>query len=188
MDLDELKSTWDQSGGRKKSQSELQWMTRIKNHPKLGRAKIKLIIETILLVAFLSVYHDVLDGGNKPLWLNYTLIGSVLLFISNNIFGYLTLLNPVQGDNIALSLKNLKFKLRRLFILSMVSSFVFGVALMLFLSFNANFTPKRYVLLAGMILTLGIMTYLSYKTWLSRMNQINQSAMEFSENRVGQPS
>ena len=156
-------------------------MTRIKNHPKLGRAKVKLIIETILLVAFLSVYYDILDGGNKPLWLNYTLIISMLLFIGNNIFGYLTLLNPVQGDNITTSLKNLKLKLRRLLILSVVSSFVFGVALLLFLSLNVHLTPKKYALLAGMILTLGIMTYLSYKTWLSRMNQINQSAMEFSE-------
>ena len=144
-------------------------------------AKVKLIIETILLVAFLSVYYDILDGGNKPLWLNYTLIISMLLFIGNNIFGYLTLLNPVQGDNITTSLKNLKLKLRRLLILSVVSSFVFGVALLLFLSLNVHFTPKKYALLAGMILTLGIMTYLSYKTWLSRMNQINQSAMEFSE-------
>jgi hypothetical protein len=181
MDINELKSNWQKSNSERKSQTELQRMTRIKNHPKLKRTKIKFIIEVVLLVIFLAVYHNILDGGNKPLWLNIILVISIVFYIANDITGYLALLHPVQGNNIVTSLENLKVKLRRVSIVSLLISMSFAFSLILFLTINIHFTTSKYVLLTGMILTLLIMTYISYQTWISRISQINQSMQEFTE-------
>jgi hypothetical protein len=182
MDLNELKSTWQNAGRERKSQLELQAMTKINNHPKVRRTKIKFIIEVILLVAFLAVYHDILDGASKPLWLNIMLVSSIILYIANDIIGYVTLLNLVKGHNVAKSLQNLKVKLWRILVVSLITSIGFAVALLLFLTFNIQFTTSKYALLAGMVLTMIIMISVSYKTWIGRVRHIHKSAEDFGEN------
>lgn len=182
MDLNELKSAWQNAGRERKSQLELQSMTKINNHPKVRQTKVKFAIEVILLVVFLAVYHDILDGASKPLWLNTMLVLSIILYIANDIIGYLTIVNLVHGYNVAKSLENLKVKLWRVLVVSLITSIGFAIALILFLTFNIQFTPSKYALLVGMILTMIIMIYISYKTWISRVRHIHKSALDFSEN------
>ena len=181
MKFNELKSNWQKSGDKTKSQSELQMMTKVKNQPKLKRIRIKLIIETVLLIAFLVVYKDAFDGDNKPLWVNIILGASVVLFILNDIIGYFTLQNPINGSNIKQSIDNLTHKLRRLSILSISSSLFFGVSVILFLTSTIHFTKGKYLMLAGMFITLIILTYLSYRNWSYRINHFQKVTEEFNE-------
>lgn len=183
MNLNELKSTWENAGGSKKTQPELEGMTTIKNHPKVRQTKVKFAIESILLTLFLAGYYDALDGATKPLWLNITLITSIVLYVVNDIYGYLTLLNPVQGTNIAKSLERFKSKLQRILVGSMVTSIVFAISLILFLTINIHFTAGKYAVLTGLILTFGIMFYISYRTWISRIRDIRESVHGFTEGR-----
>ncbi len=82
MEFDHLKSSWKSTGQGKISQAELLMMTRIKNHPHIKRTRIKLLIETILIVVFLAVYYDGFDSATKPLWANFLLIGTTTSYIN----------------------------------------------------------------------------------------------------------
>ena len=180
MELDEFKSNWQNTGDMTKNQSELQMMTKIKNHPKLNRIRIKLIIESILLVTFLLVYHDFFDGYTKPFWVNTFLIVSVILFVVNDIIGFMTLQNPIHGTTITQSLNKLTLKLKRLSMLSIVSSLFFGISIISFFISGINFTTGKYVMLAGMIITLIGLIYVSYKNWKYRIQYFEKVIEEFS--------
>ncbi len=181
MNLEELKSNWEKAGIEKKSQAELLMMTKIQNHPKLNRIRLKLIIESVLLIAFLIVYHNMFDGGNKPLWANITLIISAALFIFTDLIGYLTLQNPIKGNNLRESLNNLHLKLKRITVFSLTVSLLFGLSVILFFTSTIIFTTGKYLILAGMIITMFVTMYLSYKYWIVRINQIKTAETEFDK-------
>lgn len=181
MEFNELKSNWQESKSKFKSSSELQMMTKAMNHPKLKRIRIKLIIEVLLLISFLVVYNNVLDGHNKPLWINILLGMSAVLFVLNDIIGYFNLQNLIGDSNIKRSLNDLIQKLKRLSILSMVCSLFFGLSIILFLTSTIDFTAKKYLILIGMIITLIALSYLSYRNWSFRINHFKKTTEELKE-------
>ena len=67
MELDDLKSGWQNAGGDLKSETDLQRMTRIANHPSIKKIRTKLIIESIVLLLILFIYYDWFDGNKKQL-------------------------------------------------------------------------------------------------------------------------
>jgi len=87
MELEDLKSDWQNGLIAEKSEDDLQKMTRITNHPTLKRIRTKLIIETISFVLFLVVYYDWFDGDKKPFYANAFLVVSLLFFIANDVVG-----------------------------------------------------------------------------------------------------
>lgn len=181
MNLEELKSNWKQTGAEQKSQAELLMMTKIQNHPILNRIRLKLIIESILLITFLIVYHNMFDGGNKPLWANITLVISAALYILTDFIGYLVLQNPVSRNNLKNSINNLHLKLKRIAICSLTVSLLFGSSVILFFSSMIIFTKGKYLILAVMIIMMFVSMYLSYKYWMLRINRIKTTEMEFDE-------
>lgn len=181
MELDDLKANWKNAGRHTKSPAELQLMTRVGKHPRLKKIRRKLLIEIVLLSAFLLVYRDIFDGAEKPLWANILLLAGTILFILNDIFGYLVLRNPVKGDNLADSVQNLKARLQRMLVLSIGSSLFFGTSVILFFSTGIEFTESVYLLLTGILSGLLLVTFLSYKNWSYRINQIQKAANEFKE-------
>ena len=54
MEFDDLKSNWQHAGKPTKSVAELQLMTRVQQHPRLRRIRLKLLIETVLISAFFA--------------------------------------------------------------------------------------------------------------------------------------
>lgn len=181
MNLDELKSNWENAGTGKKSREELFMMTKIRNHPKLNRIRIKLVIESILLIAFLIVYNNIFDGGNKPLWANITLIIGAALFMLTDFIGYLTLQNPISGNNIKNSLNAFHLKLKRITFFSLIASFIFSLSVVLFFASTVVFTKSKYLMLAGMIITMIVLIYVSYKNWMLRINLIRSAEIEFEK-------
>ncbi|MBN4070824.1 hypothetical protein JYT76_04005 [Olleya sp. AH-315-F22] len=181
MELDELKSNWQYAGDTAKNQSELHMMTKIKNHPKLKRIRIKLIIESILLIVFLLVFNDFFDAQTKPFWVNALLIVSVVLFVVNDVVGLMALQNPIYDTNITQSLNKLTSKLKRLSMLSMATSFFFGMSIILFLTITINFTNGKYVMLTGILLTLLGLMYASYKNWKFRIQHFEKVLQDFKE-------
>ena len=142
MELDKLKSTWDQSSTGKKSQNELLIMTKVKNHPTIKKMKLKFLIEAILLIVFIAVYYDGFDGETKPLWANLLLIGATSLYIFVRFVGWLVLRNPINGDNLKQSLLNFQSKLKQITIAIVLTSFLFGCAVISFFSSSIDFTKE----------------------------------------------
>ena len=175
MELDELKKNWQQSTKVHKSQTQLDKMTQIENHPKLKRIRFKLIFEAVLITGFILIYYSALDGADKPLWANVTLISSALLFIISDLIGYTSIHRPIKGNNLHLSIRIFSKNLKRTGFLSILSTLFFGGSIILFMVSNIELTETKQPILSGMIITLVAMTYLSYKNWLLRFKSIEST-------------
>ncbi len=181
MELDELKSSWKQSASNPKSRSELEAMTEIKNHPKLKRIRTKLVIEVILLTVLLVVYRDIFDGVEKPLWANVLLVTGAVLFVLNDIGGYMLTKSPLVGASIIESIDKMSTKLRRLSRFSIFSMAIFGASVILFFISSIDMSPEKYWIVGGMGLTLIVMTYMAYRNWSMRIAHFEQTKREFEE-------
>ena len=181
MNLNELKTSWQNFGTGNKNISELEMMTKMSNHPKIKRIRIKLTIEIILLAAFIIFYNNLFDGENKPLWITVLLVASALLFILNDVLGYVNVVNPFKEITLKHSLNHYFFKLKRLAFFSILSSLLFGTSVIMFFTFTIDFNSRKYMILAGMILTMLAMVFLSYRNWTQRIAQVRSTQMEFEE-------
>lgn len=181
MNLNELKTSWQNSGAGKKNMTELETMTKISHHPTIRRIGIKLIIEIIFLIAFIILYNDFFDGENKPLWVTVLLVASALLFIGNDVIGLISVFNPIKENTLTLSLNRYFFKLKKLAFYSILSSLLFGTSVILFFTSTIDFNNRKYMILAGMVLTMLAMIFISYKNWTQRIAQVRNTQMEFEE-------
>ncbi|MBP2834336.1 hypothetical protein J8281_19315, partial [Aquimarina sp. U1-2] len=111
---------------------ELLMMTKIKNHPKIKKIKIKFLIEAVLLFIFSAVYYTGFDGADKPLWANVFLIVSAIGYIIARFVGWYVLQNPLKDDNLKKSLIHFQNKLNQVAFSILFSAFLFGSA---FISF-----------------------------------------------------
>jgi hypothetical protein len=181
MELDKLKSTWDRANTGNKSQNELLMMTKVKNHPTIKKMKLKFLIEAILLTVFIAVYYDGFDGATKPLWANALLIGTTVLYIVVRFAGWLVLRNPIDGDNLKNSLLGFLLKLKRITIGIILTSFLFGCAVISFFASAIDFTKGKYTALSFMLLSLILLVYLSSRNWNKRISEIKTNLKEFDE-------
>ncbi len=180
MELDKLKSNWKKMGVGRMDHNELSMITEIKNHPNIKKIRIKFIIETILIILFLAVYYDGFDGATKPLWANLLLIVSTISYIIVRFIGWLVLRNPIKGENLKTSLINFQNKLKRMAISVLVTSFLFGSSIILFFASSIDFTKGKYLMLAGMVLSLILLVYLSSRNWFKRVEGIDKTLLDFN--------
>jgi hypothetical protein len=177
MDINELKSNWQQANIGTKNRDELRTMLAIQDHPRLTRIRIKFMIEVVLLLVFLATYNNMFDGSEKPIWVHALLIASAIGYVATDILGYLALRNPIQADNLKTSLHTLYQKLHRIHLFSLLSSFFYGVSLLLFFTSSAGDYPP--LLVAGMALTFLLLIYLLHRSWASWTDQIKETGAYF---------
>ena len=180
MKLNDLKSGWQNAGGAFKSEEDLQRMTRMVNHPSIKRIRTKLVIETIILVFFLFIYYDWFDGNKKPFYANLSLVVGLVLYIFNDVIGYISLDKPVLKDNLLASVEHLLNKVKRLSKLSLVVSFLYSVCLLAFFLSVITFTKEKSFILLGMILVLVQLTHISYKVWRNRILKLELQVKDFT--------
>ena len=181
MELNELKSGWQNAGGNYRTEADLERMTKLNQHPTLKRIRTKLIIETILLSFFLVVYYDWFDGDQKPLYANLLLFTGALLYILNDVIGYISLAKPVMKENLRSSVQHLLSKVKRLSMLSLVVSFLYSVCLLTFFLSVITFTKEKSFILLGMILVLVQVTHISYKVWRNWILKLELQVNDFSK-------
>ena len=181
MELNELKSGWQNAGGNYRTEADLERMTKLNQHPTLKRIRTKLIIETILVSLFLVVYYDWFDGDQKPLYANLLLFTGALLYILNDVIGYITLAKPVMKENLRSSVQHLLSKVKRLSILSLIVSFFYSVCLLAFFLSVITFTKEKSFILLGMILVLVQVTHISYKVWRNWIAKLELQATDFGK-------
>ena len=179
MEPNDLKSDWQNAGGAFKSEADLQRMTKITNHPSLKRIRTKLIVETIGLVLFLFVYYDWFDGDKKPFYANLVLVSGLLLYIFNDVIGYISIIKPIMERNLKLSIQNYLVRIKRLSVFSLIVSFLYGIAIIVFFTSVINFSKEKNLILAGIIVVLFQMITLSFKTWTKRIKNLKQQVKDF---------
>lgn len=179
MELNELKSGWQNAGNSEKNSSELERMTKISRLPMVKRIRRKLIIETIVLSFFLAVYYDWFDGHQKPLYANLLLSSAVLLYILHDVVGYISLTRPVMNNSLRLSLQQLLVRIKRLSVVSLFLSFVYSVCIIVFFTSVISFTREKSFILLGLILVLTQLAHLSYKLWRSWIKKLELQVSDF---------
>lgn len=179
MNIDDLKSDWRRAANEPLSEKELAMMTRVRNHPSLRKLRIKFMTEIVALTALLFLFYDGLDGAEKPLLINILLAVSIVLYILNNALGYLQIQNPSVKGNIREALAGQAHSLKRLALLSLVSSIVYAAALLFFLTYQTAFTQRKYIILSALIIAFALMFYYSWISWQRKIVHFRQLEADF---------
>lgn len=179
MNIDDLKSDWQHAGQEPHSEKELAMMTRVRNHPALRKLRIKFVTEMVALTALLFLYYDAFDGVQKPLYVNALLIASIFLYILSNAIGYFQIQNPSISGNIRESLSRQGSTLKRMAVLSLMSSAVYAAALLLFLTHQIAFTQRKYIIMSALIVGFILMFYYSWISWKRKIGHFSQLEADF---------
>jgi hypothetical protein len=182
MEIDEFKSAWKEAGVKAKDRQELQKMADVNTHASFRRMRTKFIVEGVLLTIFLVLYYDGFDGYAKPLWANIILVISLLTYIGVRFAGCYLLSNPVgRSGSLKESLVRFRAKLKRMAIAVVITSLLFGAALILFFATGIEFTGRKWMAVAAMALTLCFLVILSGRRWQARIEDIDSVLLEFND-------
>jgi hypothetical protein len=121
----------------------------------------------------------VFDGNARALFANVALIVASTLYLICDILGYFVTMNPIKGPDLSNSLRIFLAQLKRLRGFSIVTSLLFGSAVILFMTSGIEFTFQKYIIVGGMILTLIISIILLLKIWNGRISEIEKASMDF---------
>ena len=180
MELNDLKSEWQNAGSDTKNEADLQKMMQIRHHPSLKKIRKKLIIESVSLAIFLFVYYDWFDGDKKPFIANMFLVGSLLLYIVNDIIGFISVTRLTMGTSLRLSIQNYLKRIKWLFMFSMITSLLYSIALVVFFASVIDLTEKKTMILGGIIIVMALMTILSFSIWNGRIKKLKQQVKDFA--------
>ena len=177
MELNDLKSGWQNAGGTLKSENELFRMT--KNHPSTKKIKFKLIAETIGLTFFLLVYYDWFDGDKKSFFVNALLVSSLLLYILNDVMGYLSIEKPVMGLNLKLSIQNYSKRIKQLATCSVIVSVLYSISFLFFFTSVIEFTREKSLMLLFLVIVLVQMMFFSFRIWSRWIKNLEKQLEDF---------
>ena len=184
MELEDLKSDWQNGLIAEKSEDDLQKMTRITNHPTLKRIRTKLIIETISFVLFLVVYYDWFDGDKKPFYANAFLVVSLLFFIANDVVGYFSIEKRIEGSNLKTSLEKYLSKIKQLSTLSLICTFLYSISIVVFFTSVIHFTREKSFILVGISIIFIQLMFWSQRIWIRWIKKLEQQVIDFKPDEI----
>lgn len=180
MELDELKSGWQNAGGGLKTEKDLQRMTKLFNHPSIKKIKRKLIIEIALFLLFLFVYYDWFDGDKKPLYANLALVAGLLLYLLNSVIGYVSITKPVGTAGLKQSIEQYLRSIKRLSVFSILITILYSVSIIVFFASTIQFTKEKGLILAFSSVIVFQLIILSSKLWASWIKNLKQQVNDFN--------
>ena len=180
MELNDLKSGWQNAGGEFKSEEDLQRMTRMINHPSIKKIRTKLVFETIVLVFFLFIYYDWFDGDKKPFYANLSLVVGLLLYIFIDVMGYFAIIRPIRGANLKLSIQNYLMRVKRLSISSIIITSLYSLSIIIFFTSVITFTKEKGLLLVFSSVVVCQLILLSFRMWRKWIKNLQLQAKDFN--------
>jgi hypothetical protein len=173
MEIDELKSAWNDVEIPAKKPDEIRLMLKENRHPVLKGIKRQALMETTGWLAFLICYYTMLDGGYKPLSINVLIIVCVLFPLIHNLMSYRFAKYLVQGNTIRESVRNYLANVRVYACVSVAARILFACGLLIFLTYGIKFNPAKYFSLGIIILIFLVQLALLGNVWLKRLNKLN---------------
>lgn len=180
MDLQDLKSQYQNLSTDSHDPKQLRNMLRANQHPVLKGIRLQLLLEGIFWTLFLFVYYDFFDGHLKPFFWNLALVGAVAFLLVHTFLGYQISNRAIYGDNIRESLQQYLSRIRKYARISIGSRVLAVLTIMGFFLSTVPATPFRYGQAALILLTILVQIYLLYRVWAKRINRV-QHACEILE-------
>lgn len=180
MEINELKSGWDQVSTPEKTNEEIKLMLSENRHPVLKGIRRQAAIEIAGWSVFLACAYSMFDGAEKPLWVNILLAVSVIWPVLHNLMGYRFAKYLVNGTNIQASLMNYLSNVKGYALVSVMSRILFAAGLLLFLTYNIHFNPSKYLSLGFIVLIFTAQVGLLYRLWITRLTKLNKAVLGFS--------
>lgn len=181
MELDDLKNTWSELGMSGKSTAELRMMTKIQNHQKVKRVRLRFVLEGVLLLFFLTTYYEALDGVEKSMWINVLLATSAVAFVAVRVIGWLATRKPIKQGSIKISLATFLKELKMLSKINQVTSALFGLVFILYFTSNLQMNKPQYMVIAALVIILFLLVFWSEKIWSSRIMVLENVLIELEE-------
>ncbi|PXY46308.1 hypothetical protein [Flavobacterium hydrophilum] len=180
MELNDLKSDWKNAGEDFKSEADLRLMTKIVNHPSIKKIRTKLIIEVIVLSFFLFIYYDWFDGDKKPFYANLSLVVGLLLYIFNDVIGYISITRPIREANLKLSLQNYLMRIKLLSISSVIITSLYSISIVIFFTSIINFTKEKGLILIFSVVVAIQFILLSLRMWTKWIKNLKLQVKDFN--------
>jgi hypothetical protein len=179
MELDQLKSTWNISEVPAKTTEELKRMLLESKHPVLKEIRKQFVIEIAGWSVFLLCYYTMFDGDQKPLWVNFVLVITMLSSLLHNLSGYSFSRFLPGGNSIKASLDRYLKKIRTYASISIFSRIFLMTGFMLFFTFNIQFTTTKYLLLVAIALVFALQLLWLSRLWVKRISALRNAINNF---------
>ncbi|MEM9300253.1 MAG: hypothetical protein AAGA64_17980 [Bacteroidota bacterium] len=178
MDLDTIKTTWKSTGEGLLDKKQLSVMATKSEHRYINRIRRRLTVEGVFMLVFILLYYQAFDGNEKPLLVNIVLVVTSIGFVLTRYLGWVIFRNIKVNSSLKSTMLNFRAKLKRIALSTQISAFLFGLSLLLFFIIDLHFSPFKFIILCGMVITLGFLTYFSARVWRERLKAIKQTLTE----------
>ncbi|MEL6651286.1 MAG: hypothetical protein AAFQ87_10830 [Bacteroidota bacterium] len=175
MDLEQFKSAWQATEERSAKQvsiNELNQIMKMKTQKSMGRMRLRLIIEAVLLTLFLFLFYNGFDGYNKPWALNVLLGLAVGGTVIHKLYALRFIHLGLQGESLKESLRFLSQRFRQQGGVSALLLVGYNVAWLLYASVNVELT--QYLALALVVVLIVILTvaFFTWRSWNKRAQEM----------------
>ncbi|NRB47455.1 MAG: hypothetical protein HRU41_07260 [Saprospiraceae bacterium] len=174
MDLDKLKSNWQNQAVPNLSLEQMKDLVKTGKHPGLVRSRKVLIMESVAWSLFLLLFYDAFDGHQKPWWLNGLLGLAFLLLLAHHLMGIRLMGKSKANESLAISLTSYRSELQQFIRFNFSSRLLAMASLFLFFFYGVEWSGKRYLLSAGMLGLMVIQFYFLQRFWQGRISNLDQ--------------
>lgn len=179
MELNELKTAWNNVKMPEKTAADIKAMLSENNHPVLKGIRKQIIIEVAAWSIFLVCYYTMFDGDTKPAWINIILVVSVLFPLIHNLMGYNFARYLINGSTLKESLTTYIARVKVYATVSISSRFLLAVGFILFFTYGLSLNAARCYSLAIIGLIFGFQIWMLYCIWAKRINSIKGAVQGF---------
>lgn len=183
--MNELKTGWANAGHHFKKKEDLEKMKKMIRHPVIKRIRTRLLMQVAALSLFLLVYYDWFDGDKRPMYANLALVTGLVMYLLNDILGYLLLIKPVGEASLKQSLLEYLTRVKKLSVLSVMVTLLYSTSLFVFFTATIAFSKEKWLTLLFSTVIVFQLIRLSSRLWSRWIKKLNQQIADFSTKEEG---
>ena len=184
MEIDNLKSTWQDISAPQKKEEELDLLLKKNSHPVLTSIKKQIIIELFGFTAFLFCYFTMFDGETKPIAINLTIMGAVLLQLFYGYKGFLMQSRFKSSTNLNDNLQSFMKHLKSYRLQVLLARTTFAIGFITFFTYDISFSALKWLFLAFIIVIFVVQLCLLYRIWSKRIGRLELVLEEFKSSVI----
>ena len=130
-------------------------------------------------------FHSFTDREPKVQTYPIQVVG-LLLYIFNDVIGYIALLRPIRGANLKLSIQNYLMTVKRLSISSIIITILYSLSIIIFFTSAITFTKEKGLLLVFSSVVVCQLILLSFKIWRKWIKNLKLQVKNFNPDEDSQ--